>query len=280
MTSYIIRRLLLMLPTLIGIMTLCFLISEFVPGGPIDQIRARLEGRGPGSGSHEAGGASGNGNRGAGEAKKKIDPKDEMRLLRQYGYHTTRLERYLRTILWYSPDSAITSKEIDAGEGVYFQSHRRKHIVVRIKDGGNDAYRAFEAAPLLGMKTVPQTGFFRLFSSTRQAPDYGNEVFYDKNAGMLRDTLDEKICYDAATGTRIPAGSGPGLVRLDLKARLTSRRTAYRLDYAEGKISNLLADSILQEARQKATPADPVRKEADGTETMVTRLPNQTLTTR
>jgi microcin C transport system permease protein len=284
MTSYIIRRLLLMLPTLIGIMTLCFIISEFVPGGPIDQVRARLEGKGPGSGGSEAGGGSGGGGRGGGDAKvKKVNPKDEMRMLRQYGYHTTRFERYLRTILWFNPDSAITSKEIDLGEGVYFQSHRRKHIVIRIKDAqGQETYRAFAAAPFLGMKTVPRQGFLSLFSSTREIPDYGNEASYDKTAGVLRDTLDEAICYDAVTGARQLAGSGPGLTRIELSSRPASRRTTYRLAYDEKdkKISNLLADSLLQEARQKATPAEPVRKEADGTETIVTRLPNQMLTTR
>jgi microcin C transport system permease protein len=283
MTSYIIRRLLLMLPTLIGIMTLCFLISEFVPGGPIDQVRAVLEGKGPGSGGREAGGsAGGSGNRGASEAKiRKINPKEEMRLLRQYGYHTTRLERYLRTILWYSPDSAITSKEIDVDEGIYFQNHRHKHIVIRVRDPqGNDVYRAFAAAPFLGMKTVPRAGFFRLFSSTRQAADHGNEVFYDKIAGVLRDTLEPAICYDAVTGARLPAGSGPGLTPINLKTQAASRRTTYRLAYKEGTTSNLLADSILQEARQKVLPAEPVRKEPDGSETLVNRLPSQILTTR
>ena len=44
MTPYIIRRLLLMIPTLIGIISITFIISEFVPGGPQDQIQAMLQG--------------------------------------------------------------------------------------------------------------------------------------------------------------------------------------------------------------------------------------------
>ena len=44
MTTYIIRRLLLMFPTLIGILTITFVIIQFVPGGPIDQMKSLLRG--------------------------------------------------------------------------------------------------------------------------------------------------------------------------------------------------------------------------------------------
>jgi microcin C transport system permease protein len=44
MWSYVARRLLFMVPTLIGIVTISFVIIQFVPGGPIDQIEARMAG--------------------------------------------------------------------------------------------------------------------------------------------------------------------------------------------------------------------------------------------
>ncbi|MDD3181924.1 MAG: microcin C ABC transporter permease YejB [Alphaproteobacteria bacterium] len=44
MFAYIIRRLLLMIPTLLGIMVLNFLIVQAAPGGPIEQIVAKLQG--------------------------------------------------------------------------------------------------------------------------------------------------------------------------------------------------------------------------------------------
>ncbi len=44
MLAYIVRRLLLMIPTLFGIMLLSFLIIQAAPGGPIEQILARLDG--------------------------------------------------------------------------------------------------------------------------------------------------------------------------------------------------------------------------------------------
>ena len=44
MGAYIFRRLLLVIPTLFGVMVINFALTQFVPGGPIDQIRARFEG--------------------------------------------------------------------------------------------------------------------------------------------------------------------------------------------------------------------------------------------
>lgn len=46
MGAYILRRLLLMIPTLFGIMLINFTLTQFVPGGPIEQILARIEGEG------------------------------------------------------------------------------------------------------------------------------------------------------------------------------------------------------------------------------------------
>ncbi|MDU8944403.1 microcin C ABC transporter permease YejB [Ovoidimarina sediminis] len=46
MGAYILRRLLLVIPTLLGIMIINFSLVQFVPGGPIEQILAELEGSG------------------------------------------------------------------------------------------------------------------------------------------------------------------------------------------------------------------------------------------
>jgi microcin C transport system permease protein len=52
MTTYIVRRLLLMIPTMLGITLACFLLCQFVPGGPVEQyvsrIRSDSSGRGMG----------------------------------------------------------------------------------------------------------------------------------------------------------------------------------------------------------------------------------------
>jgi microcin C transport system permease protein len=44
--AYILRRLLLVIPTLFGVMVINFALTQFVPGGPIEQVLARLEGEG------------------------------------------------------------------------------------------------------------------------------------------------------------------------------------------------------------------------------------------
>lgn len=46
MLSYILKRLLLMVPTLLGIMLVSFVIVQFVPGGPVERMIAELQGNG------------------------------------------------------------------------------------------------------------------------------------------------------------------------------------------------------------------------------------------
>ncbi len=66
MGAYILRRLLLVIPTLFGIMVVNFALTQLVPGGPLDQIEARLQGDGDsiaavtgGSGADAAAGEDG-----------------------------------------------------------------------------------------------------------------------------------------------------------------------------------------------------------------------------
>ncbi len=42
MKSYLLRRLLLMIPTLFGISLVCFLLTQFVPGGPVEQMVSQI----------------------------------------------------------------------------------------------------------------------------------------------------------------------------------------------------------------------------------------------
>jgi microcin C transport system permease protein len=44
MFSYILKRLLLMIPTLFGVMLITFAVTQFVPGGPVEQLVSQLEG--------------------------------------------------------------------------------------------------------------------------------------------------------------------------------------------------------------------------------------------
>ncbi|MBT5469158.1 MAG: ABC transporter permease subunit [Nitrospina sp.] len=98
MTAYIIRRLLLMFPTLIGIVTITFIATQFVPGGPIDQMKSLLSGHG--SSLTEAGGGAMSGPT---SKQQELDPRHYEELKKIYHLDRPLWERYLRTFLWYSP---------------------------------------------------------------------------------------------------------------------------------------------------------------------------------
>ena len=100
MGAYILRRLLLVIPTLLGIMIINFSLTQFVPGGPIEQIIAQMEGGGDvfegisGGGSEVIEGASDEyiGARGL--------PADFIaELEREFGFDKPPLERFLN-MMW------------------------------------------------------------------------------------------------------------------------------------------------------------------------------------
>ena len=82
MLAYIGKRLLLMIPTLIGVLTLTFIIIQFVPGGPVEQILAEAR---AGTGG-DASGFSG---------KRDLDKKQIEELKKLYGFDKPPLERYV-----------------------------------------------------------------------------------------------------------------------------------------------------------------------------------------
>ncbi|MEQ1955763.1 microcin C ABC transporter permease YejB [Mesorhizobium sp. CN2-181] len=110
MGAYILRRILLMVPTLFGIMAISFLVIQFAPGGPVEQVIARLTGQGGDSMDRISGGGggdlSGAGNFDAGgEATSKyrgaqgLDPEFIAKLEKQFGFDKPPLERF-GMMLW------------------------------------------------------------------------------------------------------------------------------------------------------------------------------------
>jgi len=87
MTSYILRRLLLMIPTLFGIMLTTFVVTQFVPGGPVERMIAQLEGRTSG-GEVQAAHTIYQGNKG-------LDQERIAQLTALYGFDRPPLERFL-----------------------------------------------------------------------------------------------------------------------------------------------------------------------------------------
>ena len=74
MAAYIIRRLLFMVPTMFGIMLVAFVVVQFAPGGPVEQVIAKLTGSDTGATSRISGSAGGDfGNRGLAQGASQVD---------------------------------------------------------------------------------------------------------------------------------------------------------------------------------------------------------------
>jgi microcin C transport system permease protein len=69
MYAYILKRLLLMIPTLLGILLLTFVVIQFVPGGPVEQMVAQLQGRDTGGEGAAVAGAGYRGRQGVDAAR-------------------------------------------------------------------------------------------------------------------------------------------------------------------------------------------------------------------
>src|SRR4026209_1617233 len=67
MSAYIVRRLLFMIPTLLGILLVSFVVVQFAPGGPVERVIAQLSGADTGASSRIPGSGQGGdfGGRGA-----------------------------------------------------------------------------------------------------------------------------------------------------------------------------------------------------------------------
>src|SRR4029453_18036945 len=64
MSAYIARRILLMIPTLLGILFVSFIVVQFAPGGPVERVIAQLSGADTGGTSRISGGGGDFGARG------------------------------------------------------------------------------------------------------------------------------------------------------------------------------------------------------------------------
>ncbi len=100
MGAYILRRLLLVIPTLLGIMIVNFALIQFVPGGPIEQIIAQLEGNGDVFEGIAGGGSEvGSGDDSAYLGAQGLPKEFIEELEREFGFDRPPLERFLN-MMW------------------------------------------------------------------------------------------------------------------------------------------------------------------------------------
>lgn len=95
MLAYILKRLLLMIPTLFGILLLTFVVIQFVPGGPVEQMVAQLQGRDSGG---EGAAASGAGYRG----RQGVDAARIAEIRAFYGFDKPAHERFWQMLKQYA----------------------------------------------------------------------------------------------------------------------------------------------------------------------------------
>ncbi|MFN3545955.1 MAG: microcin C ABC transporter permease YejB [Mesorhizobium sp.] len=108
MGAYILRRLLLMIPTLFGIMAISFTVIQFAPGGPVEQVIARISGQAGDATDRISGGGGDSAGQNFdtnGEMSSKyrgaqgLDPEFIKQLEVQFGFDKPPLERFFN-MLW------------------------------------------------------------------------------------------------------------------------------------------------------------------------------------
>ena len=108
MGAYLLKRLLLMIPTLLGIMLISFTIIQFAPGGPVERVIAQLSGTDVSATSRIGGGGADIAGQQAGQAQTSqdsssssyrgaqgLDPEFIKQLERQFGFDKPAHERFL-----------------------------------------------------------------------------------------------------------------------------------------------------------------------------------------
>ncbi len=116
MLAYIARRILLMIPTLFGILAISFAIVQFAPGGPVERVLAQLQGMDAGAtarfggggdiGARAAGAQAGVGAGADYGAKYRgaqgLDPKFIAELEKQFGFDKPAYERFFLMVKNYA----------------------------------------------------------------------------------------------------------------------------------------------------------------------------------
>jgi len=111
MAAYILRRLLLIAPTLFGIMLVSFALIQFTPGGPVERIIAQITGTDVAATARIGGGAGGDFGANAPSVDagdiatsskyrgaQGLDPEFIKRLEKQFGFDKPAYERFALTI--------------------------------------------------------------------------------------------------------------------------------------------------------------------------------------
>lgn len=115
MSFYVFKRILLMIPTLFGIMLITFAVTQFVPGGPVEKMVAQLE--------HRGGEAAG-GSAGVYQGKQGLDQERIEQLRKLYGFDQPPVQRFFKMMASYLV--------FDFGESYYHQKDVTELVISKL----------------------------------------------------------------------------------------------------------------------------------------------------
>ena len=94
MAAYLLRRLLLVIPTLFGIIAINFVVVQFAPGGPVEQMMAELRGKGGTTMERVSGGGSEVSTPGDYRGARGLDPVLVENIKKMFGFDKPAPERF------------------------------------------------------------------------------------------------------------------------------------------------------------------------------------------
>ena len=156
MLHYVVKRILFMIPTLLGIMLITFIVTQFVPGGPVEKLVADMEGRSSKGAEAVSGGTVYRG--GTGLDQERLD-----RLNHLYGFDKPPVQRFLSMMKNYLC--------LDLGTSYYHRKGVVELVISRMPVSMSLGFWSFiivygVCIPLGIKKAVKDGTRFDLFSST------------------------------------------------------------------------------------------------------------------
>jgi len=224
MWSYILKRFLLMIPTGIGAITVFFAVSEFVPGGPLDQVEKMIVDQANQSevgdmanfGDEENTGSIG------------IDPVMRMQIKRKLGLNHDVMERYMRMLLWYSPDSMVSSKEVEMDSARKLTFRGLSLWAARSEAG----YRVYE-------------------NHCETAEGKRSQLRFDRDARLLVSAADPSVRFDPESGRQIGGTQQLALRSVEVRSE-TFWETEYLANGERRRMRETREEVYLQEGRWQA----------------------------
>ncbi len=117
MFVYILKRILLMIPTLFGIMLITFAVTQFVPGGPVERMVAEIEGQGQAGAEAASASSAYRGDMG-------LDQERLEALKHLYGFDQPPVKRFMSMMLNYL--------KFDFGTSYYYQKEVVDLVISRM----------------------------------------------------------------------------------------------------------------------------------------------------